>query len=701
MGLVVAATVPVPVRARALDGGGPLAPNAFVQITRDDLVTVVVKHIEFGQGIATGLATLVAEELDADWVQVRIVFAPNDDARFKNLIMGTMATGGSSGMANSWEQMRRAGAGARALLIEAAARRWDLPTAAITVTHGIVAGGGHHAAFGELVDDAALLPMPASVALKSPDSFALIGRPLAKVDTPGKVDGSALYAMDIRLPGMVHAVVLHPPLFGARVARFDASAALAAPGVLAVREVPSGIAVYARSFHAACRARAMIEAVWDESAAERRSSEELFATARAAVLQPAPKPIRETGDVVAALASGVRRIEAVYQFPFLAHASMEPLGAVVQVRDGRMELWMGSQFQVRDTRAAAKVLGIAEDRAVLHQCLAGGSFGRRATMGQEFAVEVGHVAKAWGGPEPVKLGWTREDDLAGGFYRPFMVHRVTAAIDGAGNITAWDHVIAGQSFVFGGPKAAGAEKLGYDINMVEGSIEPLYGFPAHRLGAHVVQSGVPTNFWRSVGYSHASYVIETMIDELLELGGSDPIEGRLAMIADPRAAAVLREAARMSGWRGRRRGALAYGVAVVKSFGSYVAQVAAVARGADGLPDVRRIWCAVDCGIAINPDVVRAQIEGGIGFALGHALYAETSLGEGGIVEQQNFDRFRSLRIDGMPDIDISIMDSTANPTGIGEPGVPPLAPAVANAWRHLSGRAVRRLPFCHPDNQA
>lgn len=696
--LLVPVVLPLSARA-AVGGDGAMAANAFVQIGADSRVTVVIKHVEFGQGIATGLATMVAEELDADWAQVDIVFAENNDPLFKNLFMGTMATGGSTGVANSWAQMRHAGASARALLVEAAARRWAMPASAITVARGVVIGGEHRAAFGELVEEAALLPRPTEVKLKERAAFSLIGQPLAKVDTAGKVDGSARFATDVDLPGMVHATVLHPPIFGGQVAAFDAAAALAVPGVLAVRQVPSGIAVYARNFHAALRARQLVAVTWDESTGERRSSAELLAAAREAAARPVATPIVQTGDVDAALATGIRRIDAVYEFPFLAHAPMEPLSAVVQVRDGRLDLWMGSQFQVRDTRAVARVLGIPEDRAVLHQCLVGGSFGRRATLGQEFAVEAGHVAKAWGGAEPIKLAWTREDDLTGGFYRPLMVHRVSAAVDAAGTIVAWDHVIAGQSFVLAGPSAAAAERRGYDTNMVEGAIEPLYGVAARRLGVHVVQNGVPTSFWRSVGYSHNSYVVETMVDELLEVAGRDPVAGRLEMLADPRAAAVLREAARMAKWTGRRRGSRACGVALVKSFGTYVAQIVEVSRGDEALPRVHRVWCAVDCGIAINPDIIRAQLEGGIGFALGHALYAETALGEGGVVEQQNFDSFRSLRIGEMPRVEISILPSDASPTGIGEPGVPPLAPAVANAWRQLSGKTARRLPFCHPDN--
>jgi isoquinoline 1-oxidoreductase beta subunit len=694
MALVLGLALPGRARGAAAEpAGAQLAPNAFVRIGEDDLVTIIIKHIEFGQGAATGLATIVADELDADWEQVRIEFATNNDALYKNLLFGTMSTSGSSSMANSWMQMRMAGATARSLLVSAAAQRWGVAAGTIAVSRGIVSAPGRSARFGELVAVAASLVPPDQPRLKTPEQFTLIGKEGPRVDSRAKSDGSARFTMDMILPGMVHAVVLHPPAFGGKVGRVDDAAALAMPGVLAVRQVPQGVAVFARSFYEAMRGRSALAVEWDLGSAETRSSEQVFAAAEA-LAQAAGKIVEQAGDIEAGLAAAPHRLEATYRLPYLAHAPMEPLDAVIRAKDGRLDVWMGSQMQVFETSAIAETLGIAPDRAVLHECYAGGSFGRRATMGMDFGREAGQVCKAWGGPEPVKFAWTREDDIMGGFYRPQMVHRLRGAIDADGRITAWDQVVAGQSFVFGSPFAASAEKLGYDSAMIEGSSELGYRFGAHRLGVRVLPCGVPTSFWRSVGFSHNSYVVETFLDELLALGGRDAVQGRLALIDDPRMCAVIERAAAISGYGRRLPEGRALGVACVKSFKTYTAQVVEVSCGADGLPVVHKVWCAVDCGIAINPGVIRAQIEGGIGFALGHALYAEIEIGEGGIVQQRNFDRYRSLRMGEMPDIEVAIIASSVEPSGIGEPGVPPLGPALANAWRRLTGYRVRRLPF-------
>ena len=688
----------LPGRARgAASAAGATAPrleaNAFVRIGQDDLVTIVIKHIEFGQGAATGLATIVADELDADWAQVRIEFAPNNDALYKNLAFGTMATGGSSGMRNSWMQMRNAGAAARAMLVEAAAKRWRVPAETIEVSRGVVSAPGRSARFGELVGDAATLTPPASPRLKTPDQFTLIGKEIPRLDSRIKCDGTAEFTLDVALPGMVHAAILHPPAFGGKVARIDDTAALASPGVLAVKPVPQGVAVFAKSFYEALKGRSALDVQWDLAAAETRSTEQIFAAAEMLARTPG-KIIEQSGDVDAGFAQAAHRLEATYRFPYLAHAPMEPLDAVMQVKDGDLDVWMGAQFQVMDTKAIAQAVGVAPDRARLHERYAGGSFGRRATMALDFAREAGAVCKAWGGSEPVKFVWTRENDIMGGFYRPQMVHRLRGAIDADGKISCWDQTVAGQSFVLGSPMGAAAEKRGYDDSMLEGSSDLAYRLGAHRLGVQVLKCGVPTNFWRSVGFSHNSYVVETFLDELLALGGRDAVQGRLELIEDPRLRGVIERVTATSGYGRRLPEGHAFGVASVKSFKSYVAQIVEVSVGADGLPVVHKVWCAVDCGVPINPGVIRAQIEGGIGFALGHVLYAEIEMTEGGLVAQRNFDRYRSLRIGEMPDVEVAIIDSSIDPTGIGEPGVPPLGPAVANAWRRLTGYRVRRLPF-------
>ena len=696
-GIAIGLALPVGKGAIAAAQPQPFAPNAFVRVTPDNLVTIVIKHIEFGQGPATGLATIAADEMDADWSQVRVEMAPANDKLYANLNMGTMATGGSSAIANSWMQMRTAGAQARAMLAEAAAKRWGVPVAEVQVARGVVSHGGNKASFGELAVDAAAIAPPEKPVLKTPDKFTLIGKDTPKVDSVGKSTGATVFTMDLRRPGMVHSSILHPPAFGGKVAKVVDTAARAIPGVLDVQAIPQGVVVYAQDSYAAQRGVAALDVTWDLSEAERRSSAELFATFAAAARQPG-KQVAKTGDPEAALASAARTHEAIYFFPYLAHAPMEPMDAVVEMQGDQLHYWAGSQFQFGELSAVAKALGVPMEKAFLHEQYAGGSFGRRVTPGQEFGLEAAAAFKAHGGKTPVKHVWTRENDIRGGFYRPLVVHRVRGGLDAAGNITAWDQVVAGQSFFLGTPFEGFAIQNGIDGALTEG-IADSYAFPAQYVGQHIMPAKVPTLWWRSVGHTHTGYAVETFMDELLMMGGKDAVAGRLALMKEERLKAVLTRAAEMADWGGKLPEGRARGVAAVQSFGSFVAQVAEVSRGADGLPKVHKIWCAVDCGIAVNPNVIAAQMEGGIGYGLGHALYAELELGEGGVVAQGNFDTYPSLRIGQMPAVEVSIIKSDANPTGVGEPGLPPVAPAVANAWRKLTGKAVRRLPFAHGDN--
>lgn len=692
--LFVATLLPLPGRVRAaVAGGQALEPNAFVRIGADGIVTVIIKAVEFGQGAATGLATLLAEELDADWDKVRFEFAPNDNARYINARMGTMAVGGSTTMASAWMQMRKAGATARQLLVTAASRRWGVPVAAVTTDRGILRAGRHEASYGDLVAAAALLPVPEDPPLKSPAQFRLIGKVAPRPDSAPKSDGSAIFAMDVHHDGLVHAVMAHPPAFGAKAARFEGAAALAVPGVRKVAPAGSGVAVYADSMAAALKGRRLLDVTWDMDGAETRTSEQLEAEAVRLAALPGHAVV-ETAPFPAELPAGAKVVEASFVLPYLAHAPMETLNATMKVTGDRLDVWAGSQFQVLEPIAMAEELGIAEDKVLLHQCYAGGSFGRRATPGREFGHEAGKVCAAWGGPEPVKFVWTREDDLTGGFYRPMMVHKVRAAIGADGAILGWDHRIAGQSIVAGTPFAEGARKRGFDHMMVEGADETGYRMGAHRVGVSELASRIPVNWWRSVGASHTGFVVEAMVDRLLAEAGIDLVAGRLALLEDERARTVVRRVAEIADWKRPRPAGRALGMAYVKSFGTHVAQVAEVSRGEDGLPRVHKVWCAVDCGLAINPDNIRAQVEGGIGFALGHALHAEIVLGEGGLVMQRNFDDYPSLRMGEMPDVEVAIIASDADPTGMGEPPVPPLAPAVASAWRVLTGQAIERLPF-------
>jgi isoquinoline 1-oxidoreductase beta subunit len=689
-GLVLGMMLPLG-NAKAAQAGAPFAPNAFVRVSPDNLVTVIIKHVEFGQGPATGLATLVADEMDADWNQIRVEMSPANDPLYKNLMFGTMGTGGSTAIGNSWMQMRSAGASAKAMLVEAAAKRWGVPTSAIKVSKGVVSSGSRKASFGELAADAATLKPPEKPVLKTPDQFTLIGRDTPKVDSVAKTNGTAMFTMDIQRPNMVHSAIAHPPAFGGTVKSVVDTAALAVPGVLAVRTIPQGVVVYAKDGYAARKGAAALDVTWDLSRAEKRTSEELYAQFAQASEAPG-KQVEKTGDTAAALKGAAKKLEAVYQFPYLAHAPMEPLDAVIEMNGDRLDVWMGSQFQVGELTAICATLGVPFEKASLHQQFAGGSFGRRATPTMEFAVEAAAAFKAWG-KGPVKHVWSRENDIRGGRYRPLTVHTIRGGLDSVGNITAWDQVVAAQSFFKGTPMEGMGIRNGVDDALTEGIAES-YKFANQYVGQHIMEGGVPTLWWRSVGNTHTAYAVETFVDQLLEMAGKDPVAGRLALMEDERTKAVLAKAAEIAGWGKPSPAGRARGVAAWKSFGSYVAQVAEVSKGADGLPKVHKVWCAVDCGIAVNPNVIRAQMESGIGYGLGHALYSEVELGEGGIVKQENFDTYRSLRIAEMPEVEVAIIASGKDPTGVGEPGLPPIAPAVANAWRKLTGKAVRRLPF-------
>ncbi|MEN2991520.1 xanthine dehydrogenase family protein molybdopterin-binding subunit [Tistrella sp. BH-R2-4] len=682
---------------------GGFAPNAFIRVATDDTVTVLVKHIEFGQGPFTGLATLVAEEMDADWAQMRAEHAPADTALYTNSLFGMQGTGGSTAIANSFMQMRQAGAAARAMLVAAAAADWQVEPAALTVSKGRIrhAASGRETGFGAVAEAAAKLPVPTDAPVKSAKDFKLIGHDrdtVGRLDSRAKTNGSAMFTADIHTDGMVVAVVAHPPRFGGRVKAFDASQALAVRGVLAVREVPTGVAVYAESTWPAIKARELLDITWDDSAAEMRGTEQILADFSA--LAKGPGAVAAThGDAQAVLAAADQVVEAEFQFPYLAHAPMEPLDGWMTWDGSTAYARFGSQIQTSDQMAIAAVFDVTPDKVRIDTMLAGGSFGRRGQVGSVFAVELAAVTKTLAGVDgfagrPVKLVWTREDDIQGGYYRPMFVHRMRGAVkDGA--ITAWADTVVGQSFIVGTPWEGFGYKDGVDALMVEGASELRYTLPAFSCDLHIAKTGVPVLFWRSVGHTHTGYAVECFVDELLAAAGQDPVDGRLALMAEaPREAGVLRAVAELARWHdttppeGRARG-----VAVVKSFGTHVAEIVEVSVSDDGEPRVHKVWCAVDCGVAVNPDVIRAQIEGGIGYGIGHALYGEITM-EDGLRMQSNFDGYRSLRINEMPEVEVVIVASDAAPSGIGEPGLPPVAPAIANAMARLGRERPRRLPM-------
>ena len=680
--------------AKRLVGVETVDPTGFVHIAPDNTVTVLCKHIEMGQGSYTGLATLVAEELDADWAQMRAEGAPANDDLYKNFAFGAQGTGGSTGMANSFDQMRKAGATARAMLVAAAAEAWHVPAPEISVTKGVVshAPTSRRTSFGQLAESASRQAPPADVKLKDARDFELIGKRVERLDAPAKSTGQAVFSIDLHRPGALTVLIAHPPRFGAKTVAVDDAAAKRIKGFVDVRIIPQGVAIYASGFWAAKKARDALRVQWDESG-ERRGSDQLFAAFRASISQP-DAIATSKGDAPSALAKAAKVFEAEYVFPYLAHAPMEPLDCVIEVRNGACEAWFGCQFPGIDHPVIAGVMGLPKEKVKINVLYAGGSFGRRAQIFGEFAAEAAQALKALGRDASIKVVWTREDDIRGGFYRPMVLHRLRAGLDAAGNIAAFEDKVAVQSFIKGTPLEATMVD-GLDPLMTEGSADIPYAVPNVRVTARAMQVGVPVLSFRSVGLTHNTYTTETFIDELLSASGKDPIAGRLTLLKrESREAGVLRAVAKLADWKGPKVGKQrARGVALTKAFGTYVAQIAEVSQARGGLPKVERVWCAVDCGFVLNPDNVRSQMEGGIGFGLGAILFDEITLDEGRVM-QANFNDYRMLRIGEMPRVEVVIVSSNEKPTGVGEPGVPCIGPAVANAWRVLTGKTVRHLPF-------
>jgi isoquinoline 1-oxidoreductase beta subunit len=673
----------------------PTELNAFVRVGSDNRITVIIKHLDKGQGVTTGLATIVADEMDAAWDQVGFEFAPVNNELYANLQLGLQGTGGSSSIANSWMQLRQAGAAARAMLVEAAAGEWGVAPDSIGVTAGVVSGpDGQSATFGELAATAARIAPPAEPRLKDPSRFTFIGKEgVPRLDSPAKTDGTATYTIDVTRPGMLVAVVRHPPKFGARVASFDASAALAVGGVADVVEIPSGVAVLADGYWSATQGRNALSVEWDESGAERRGTDELMAEYRALAAEPG-LVARSDGDADAVLGSAAESIESDFEFPYLAHATMEPMNCVVELSGSGCEIWTGCQFQTFDQTAAAEVAGLAPEQVRINTLFAGGSFGRRAVPTSDFIREAVSIAKAIDGRAPVKLQWSREDDMRAGYFRPMHFHRVSGALDGNGNIAAWRQRIVGQSLVKGTALEAFMVQGGIDASSVEGASTLPYAIPNLRVEVQHPEVGVPVLWWRSVGHTHTAFATEVFFDELAAAAGHDPVELRRQLLSDhPRHLGVLNLAAERAAWGSPLAAGRGRGIAVHESFGSFVAEVAEVTVEDDGSFTVDRVVCAVDCGLAVNPDIVRAQMEGSIGYGLSAALRERIDL-DAGAVRQSNFPDYQPLRINEMPDIEVHIVPSAEPPTGVGEPGLPPLAPAVANAIRSVTGRTVRSLPI-------
>jgi isoquinoline 1-oxidoreductase beta subunit len=675
--------------------------QGYIRIAPDNTVTVLAAHMDMGQGIYTGTATLVAEELDADWAQMAVEGGSGNTKLYGNLAFGgTMqATGGSTATMSSFQRYRVAGATARAMLVAAAAKQWNVPASEVSVALGRLShGSGKTATFGELAEAAAKETPPAEVALKDAGKWTLIGNAdLRRLDSPAKTSGKQQFTLDVTLPGMLYAVVARPPRFGGKVKSFDATAAKQVKGVVDVVEIPRGVAVLADSTWNAMQGRKALKVEWDDSAAEKRGTAEIMAEYKRLAAGSDAAVARHDGDAAANLKSAAKVISADFEFPYLAHAAMEPLDAVAR-KDGEViEVWGGHQMPDLYQGIAAQIAGVTPDKVTLHVMMTGGSFGRRAVGDGDVIAEAVSTAKAIGWKAPVKVVWTREDDMTGGRYRPMYFHKLAAGLDADGKLVAWQHRIVGQSIMGDGPFAV-MVKNGIDPTSVEGASTLPYAIPNVHVDLVTTKVGVPVLWWRSVGSTHTAYSTEVLIDQVAAETKQDPIEFRLAMLGDkPRHRAVLEKVKQASGWGeplaagpdGAKRGR---GVAVAESFGSYVAQVVDVTVK-DGAIKVDRVVCAVDCGIAVNPDVIKAQMEGGIGYGLGAILKGEITLKDG-IVEQSNFDGYDVLHFDEMPEVEVHILPSTESPTGVGEPGVPPIGPAVANAVFAATGKRIHALPM-------
>ncbi|HEX9391793.1 MAG TPA: xanthine dehydrogenase family protein molybdopterin-binding subunit [Usitatibacteraceae bacterium] len=669
-----------------------VSPNAFLRIGRDGSVTVLVKHLEFGQGIMTALPMLVAEELDCDWTKVRAELAPAGPA-YAHTMYGMQMTGGSSSVINSWEQMRTVGATARAMLVTAAASRWKVAPGECHVENGMITGpSGQRVSFGDVADAAAKLLPPDKVALKDVGDFRIIGKPTRRLDSGAKVNGSAMFGLDVtakQVPNLHVALVKRAPQFGARVKSFNADKVNGIPGVTHVVEISSGVAVVAKSFWAAKTGRDALVVEWDLAPASKASTVELRKSYRE--LAKTPGTVAKAGNVDA-LKTAAKTVSAEFEMPYLAHAAMEPLNCTVKVDADRCEIWAGTQMQTVDQGAAARVLGFKPEQVKINTMIAGGGFGRRANPVSDYMVEAVEVAMK--AKVPVKTVWTREDDMRGGYYRPMYVHRINAGLDSAGKITAWDHTLVGQSILTGTPFESFLVKDGIDATSVEGVSDTPYELPGMQVSLHSPKPGVPVLWWRSVGHTHTAFAMESMMDDLAKAAGQDPVEFRRAYLAkQPRVLKVLNTAAEKAGWGSPLPKGRARGIAVHESFGSVVAHVAEVSID-QGQIKVHRVVSAIDCGLAVNPLTIAAQVEGAAAYGLSAALYGQVTLKDG-VVEQSNFHDYPVLRLNEMPKCEVHIVETGAkSPTGVGEPGTPPIAPAVANAVFALTGKRLRTLPF-------
>ncbi len=690
-GLMLSLSLPVGNgNAEAADADG-FTPNAFIRIGGDGQIILTMPYVEMGQGTYTAIAMLIAEDLEVDLKQVRLEHAPPNEKLYGNpLLGGVQATGNSNAVRAAWQPLRQAGAIARTMLVSAAAKRWNVDPASCRAQRGEVlhAPTGRSAKYGDLAADAARMSVPETVALKQPKDFTLIGTPAKRLDTPSKVNGTAVYGIDVRPPGVKIATLAQSPVFGGRLKSVDDRVATAVKGVRQIVRLDDAVAVVADHMGAAKKGLAALVIEWDDGPHARLNTKEIADELEKATLNSGPVA-QHIGNSDEAMAASVTKVEATYEVPFLAHATMEPMNCTVHVRKDGCEVWVGSQAVARAQAAAAKTAGLPLDKVVVHNHLIGGGFGRR--LESDGVIRAVQIAQHVDGP--VKVVWTREEDIQHDMYRPYFFDRMSAGLDGKGMPVAWSHRFAGSSII--ARWLPPAFDNGLDPDTTEGAIDLVYALPnLHVEYLRVEPPGIPTAFWRSVGPSHNVFVTESFMDELAAAAKQDAVAYRRALLdKSPRAKAVLELAAEKAGWGQPLPQGVGRGVSVQFAFATYMAQVAEVEVSKDGAVRVRRVVCAVDCGTVVNPDTVRAQIEGAIIFGITAALYGEITLKDGR-VEQTNFDTYQILRMNEAPAIEVHIVQSFEPPGGMGETGTSAIAPAVTNAVFAATGKRLRKLPI-------
>lgn len=698
-GLVIAFNIPQAKRfllpgakdTAGTDAGKLPAPNAFLRIGTDNTITVMLAHSEMGQSIWTTLPMLIAEELDADWSKIKVEHA-KAAPEYIHTAYGIQITGGSSTTWSEFDRYRQAGALTRALLVAAAAEELGVAAASLKTENGFVIGGDKKISYGDLAEAAAKLETPKTVTLKKPEDWKIIGKATKRLDGPEKINGSAIFGQDVHFDGLKTAMVARSPVFGGTVKSFDASAAKKIKGVHNVVQVPTGVAVIADNYWSAKQGRDALKVEWDLGVNAGLDSKKMLEEYRSLAAKEG-LPAAKAGDTESALSKAAQVVEAEYILPYLAHSPMEPLNCAVKINADGCEIWTGTQMQTTDQQAAAKILGLKPEQVKIHTLFLGGGFGRRANPAADFVSEAVHVAKAAG--MPVKTVWSREDDIKGGYYRPMFLHKAKIGLDANGMPDAWEHIEVGQSIMVGTPFEQFMIKDGVDATSVEGVADSAYlkAIPNHHVSLHTVKASIPVLWWRSVGHSHSAFAMESLIDELAHAAGKDPLQYRRALLKDhPRHLAALNLAAEKAGWDKPLAKGIFRGIAVHESFGSYVAHVAEVSVNKSAVK-VHRVVCAIDCGLSVNPDSLKAQMESSVSFGLGAALQSEITFGDG-MVQQSNFHDYKVMRMADMPKIEVYIVPSTEKMGGVGEPAVPPIAPAVTNAIFAATGKRIRSLPI-------